>query len=109
MTARDLFLIGFTAESEAAMLIDRQYWSQKKQLTADERRYTPRNQKLEQNTGLTHKVINFFDVSPGFIGVHPLFSAVNCRLKIDERKVNHREGAWRYRHGVHACGDCLWM
>jgi len=50
------------------------------QLTADERRYTPRNQKLEQNAGLTHMVINFFDLSPGFIGVHPFFSAVNCRL-----------------------------
>jgi len=50
------------------------------QLTADERRHTPRNQKLEQNTDLTHKVINFFDESPGFLGVHPFFSAVNCRL-----------------------------
>ncbi len=26
-------------------------------------------------------VTNFFDVILGFIGVHPLFSAVNCRFQ----------------------------
>jgi hypothetical protein len=61
-------------------MISNQRLTLKKQLTADERRYTPRNQKLEQNAGLTHKVINFFDPSPGFIGVYPFFSAVSCRL-----------------------------
>ena len=36
--------------------------------------------KNELNTGLTNMVTNFFDVIPGFIGVHPFFSAVNCRF-----------------------------
>jgi hypothetical protein len=30
-----------------------------------------------EKTGLTQKVIRFFEVSPGFIGVYPFFSAVN--------------------------------
>jgi hypothetical protein len=28
----------------------------------------------------TQKVIMFFELVSGFIGVHPFFSAVNCRL-----------------------------
>jgi hypothetical protein len=40
----------------------------KKQLTADLRRYTQRNKRLKENSGLTQKVIHFFVVSLGFIG-----------------------------------------
>ena len=54
--------------------------SLKKKLTADERRYTQKNQELDENTGLTNKVVDFFDLSLGFIGVHPFLSAVNSRL-----------------------------
>jgi len=52
----------------------------KKQLTADERRYTLINQRLGENIGLTKMVIQFYCISPGYLGVYPFFSAVNCRL-----------------------------
>lgn len=35
---------------------------------------------LDQDSGLTHKVINSYKVNSGFIGVHPFSSAVNSRL-----------------------------
>jgi hypothetical protein len=33
-----------------------------------------------EKKGLTQKVNLFFEVSSGFIGVYPFFSAVNCSL-----------------------------
>jgi hypothetical protein len=41
------------------------------QLTADERRNTPRNQNLEMNAVLKVGMIRLFKVTPAFIGVYP--------------------------------------
>ena len=54
--------------------------SLKKQLTADERRYTLRNQNLETILGLTKKVGLFLYVMLGFLCVHLRILRFKCRL-----------------------------
>lgn len=49
-------------------------------MDADTRRYTQINQKLETINGLTKKVNLISSKKVGFIYVHPILSAVNCRF-----------------------------
>jgi len=52
----------------------------KKQLTADERRYTPRNQRLSKNVSLTIMVNLIIQTTPVFIGVHRRIRRFNSRF-----------------------------
>jgi hypothetical protein len=54
------------------------------QLTADGRRFTPINQRLDKIMVKPKKVNRFIKVSHGVIGVYPLFSAVNFRLSVNK-------------------------
>jgi len=59
---------------------EREQLNLKKQLTADERRYTQRNQRVGIILGLIKKVDLFYYVKPGFICVHLRFRRIKYRF-----------------------------